>query len=80
MRPPLRLQIASTHEKGLDLRAVAPRQSGPGFELLMLYRTRVDPPTGMLSGILLEKVRDAVETGVRESLKNARARTESASR
>ncbi len=46
----------------------------------MLYRTRLDPPTGMLSGILLGKVRDAVETGVRESLKNARARTESASR
>ena len=42
--------------------------------LLNLYRTRIDPPTGMLSGVLMGKVRDGIETGVKENLKLARER------
>jgi hypothetical protein len=41
---------------------------------LSLYRTRIDPPTGMLGGVLMGKVRDGVETGVNENLKTARDR------
>ena len=37
---------------GLEVWSVAPPPSGTGFELLMLYRTRLDPPTGMLAGLL----------------------------
>jgi hypothetical protein len=41
-----------------------------------LYRARVDPPTGMLSGVLLGKIRGGIEQGVAESLRTAKARTE----
>jgi hypothetical protein len=34
--------------------------------LLNPYRTRLDPPTGMLAGVLMGKVRDGIRTGVRE--------------
>jgi len=63
---------------GLELWAVSPHPSGQSFDLLMLYRTRLDPPTGMLSGVLMRKVRNGVETGVRENLKSAKAKTEAA--
>jgi hypothetical protein len=55
---------------------VAAPPSGQGFELLMLYRTRLDPPTGMLAGVLMGKVKGGIETGVREDLKNAKAKAE----
>jgi hypothetical protein len=61
---------------GLEFWAVAAPPSGTGFELLMLYRTRLDPPTGMLAGVLMGKIKSGVETGVRENLKNAKAKTE----
>ena len=41
-----------------------------------LFRTRIDPPTGMLSGILMGKVKSGVEQGVTENLKTAKARIE----
>ena len=47
-----------------------------GFYLMNLYRTRIDPPTGMLSGILMGKVKSGVEQGVSENLKTAKARIE----
>jgi hypothetical protein len=60
----------------LEFWTVAAPASGTGFELMMLYRTRLDPPTGMLAGALMGKVKSGVETGVRENLKNAKAKTE----
>ena len=42
--------------------------------MLSLFRTRLDPPTGMLAGVLMGKVRDGVETGVKENLKTAQAK------
>lgn len=61
---------------GLEIMAAAPTQDGSGFYLLDLYRTRIDPPTGMLSGMLMGKVRSGVEKGVAMNLKTAKARVE----
>ena len=44
--------------------------------LMDLYRTRIDPPTGMLSGVILGKIRAGVEQGVAEGLKVAKSRAE----
>jgi hypothetical protein len=51
-------------------------KTSPGIYLLDLYRARIDPPTGMLSGVLLGKVRSGVEQGVAGNLKHAKARVE----
>ena len=48
----------------------------PAFYLLELYRTRIDPPTGMLSGVLMGKVKGGIEDGVAMNLKVAKARVE----
>jgi hypothetical protein len=48
----------------------------PAFYLLDLYRTRIDPPTGMLSGMLLGKVKGGIEQGVSMNLQTAKARVE----
>jgi hypothetical protein len=68
--------IAATHffNAGLEILAAVPTPDGKGLYLLSLYRTRIDPPTGMLSGVLMGKVRDGIETGVKENLKTARER------
>lgn len=58
----------------LEIMAAVPAPDGQGVYLLSLYRTRLDPPTGMLAGILMGKVRDGIETGVRENLKHVRTR------
>jgi len=58
----------------LEIMAGVPPPDGKGLYLLSLYRTRLDPPTGMLAGVLMGKVRDGIETGVRENLKHARER------
>jgi hypothetical protein len=58
----------------LEIMAGVPTPDGKGLYLMSLYRTRLDPPTGMLAGVLMGKVRDGIETGVRENLKRARER------
>ena len=72
-------QIYASHyfQAGLDLTALvdAPAPAG-GFYLVDLYRARIDPPTGMLSGVLLGKIRGGIEQGVAESLRTAKARAE----
>jgi hypothetical protein len=74
--------IAATHffNAGLEIMAGVPTPDGKGLYLMTLYRTRIDPPTGMLGGVLMGKVRDGVETGIRENLKTARDRLAAASR
>lgn len=70
-------QIYASHyfQAGLDVLALVP--AGPGaFYLMDLYRVRIDPPTGMLSGVMLGKIRGGIEQGVAERLKTARARGE----
>ena len=68
--------IGATHffNASLELLAGVPAADGKGLYLLNLYRTRIDPPTGMLAGVLMGKVRDGIETGVKENLKRARER------
>jgi hypothetical protein len=70
-------QIYASHyfRAGLDLTALVDAP-GSGFYLMDLYRTRIDPPTGMLSGVILGKIRAGVEQGVAESLRVAKARAE----
>lgn len=67
-------QIYASHyyQAGLDLLAILP--AAGGFYLMDLYRLRIDPPTGMLSGVILGKVRGGVEQGVAEGLKAAQVR------
>jgi hypothetical protein len=68
--------IGATHffNASLEILAAVPTPDGKGLYLLNLFRTRIDPPTGMLAGVLMGKVRDGVETGVKENLKMARER------
>jgi len=67
-------QLYASHyfNAGLDLIVAVEAEGGKGLYLLDLYRGRIDPPTGMLAGVLLGKVRSGVETGVAENLKHAR--------
>ena len=60
----------------LEMMVAVPAADGSSFYLLDLYRTRIDPPTGMLSGVLLGKVKSGVEQGVAMNLKNAKTRVE----
>ena len=71
-------QLYASHffNAGLDLIAAVDGDAGKGLYLLDLYRGRIDPPTGMLAGVLLGKVRSGVEDGVRANLKTAKQRLE----
>jgi hypothetical protein len=68
--------LGATHffNASLEILAGVPTADGKGLYLLNLYRTRIDPPTGMLGGVLMGKVRGGIETGVQENLKRARER------
>ena len=69
-------QVAATHffNAGLEMLVGVPTADGKGLYLLSLYRTRLDPPTGMLAGALMGKVRSGIQTGVEMNLKTARER------
>ena len=60
----------------LELMAAAPSADGSAIDLIDLYRARIDPPTGMLAGVLMGKVKSGIEAGVAMNLKNAKARLE----
>lgn len=68
--------LAATHffNATLEVLAGVPTPDGKGLYLMSLYRTRIDPPTGMLGGVLMGKVRDGIETAMKENLKVARDR------
>lgn len=68
--------LGATHffNASLEILAGVPTPDGKGLYLLSLFRTRIDPPTGMLGGVLMGKVRGGIETGVQENLKMARER------
>lgn len=75
-------QIYASHyfQAGLDITALVDVPGEPAFYLIDLYRARVDPPTGLLSGVLLGKIRGGIEQGVAESLKASKAKTETQAR
>jgi hypothetical protein len=68
--------LATTHflNAGLEILAGVPTPDGKGMYLMSLYRTRIDPPTGMLSGVLMGKIRAAIENAVKENMTLARER------
>lgn len=68
--------LGATHffNAGLEITAGVPTADGKGLYLMSLYRTRIDPPTGMLAGVLMGKVRSGVETGVKMNLQLAHDR------
>jgi hypothetical protein len=63
-----RIYASHYFQAGLDLLAVVAAPGG-GFFLMDLYRARIDPPTGLLSGPLMGKIRGGIEQKVGESLR-----------
>jgi len=74
--------LAATHffNASLEVMAGVPTPDGKGLYVMSLARTRIDPPTGMLGGVLMGKVKDGIETAVRENLKVARDRLAAAAK
>jgi len=72
-----RIYASHYFQSGLDLVALVDAPAGQkGFYLMDLHRVRIDPPTGMLSGVLLGKIRGGIETAVSERLTTAKALAE----
>jgi hypothetical protein len=63
-----RIYASHYFRAGLDLIAVVDAPGG-GCYLMDLYRVRIDPPTGLLSGPILAKIRGGIEQGVAEGLR-----------
>lgn len=63
-----RIYASHYFQAGLDLVAIVAAPDG-GFYLMDLYRVRIDPPTGVLSGVILGKIRGGIEQEVAEGLK-----------
>jgi hypothetical protein len=72
-----RIYASHYFQSGLDLVALVDAPAGQkGFYLMDLHRVRIDPPTGMLSGMLLGKIRGGIETAVTERVTTAKALAE----
>jgi hypothetical protein len=63
-----RIYASHYFRAGVEMLAVVAAPDG-GLDLLDLYRARIDPPKGMLSGKIMGKVRGAIEHAVSENLK-----------
>lgn len=63
-----RIYASHYFQAGLDLLAVVAAPGG-GCYLMDLYRARIDPPKGILSGAILGKIRGGIEQGVAERLR-----------
>jgi hypothetical protein len=68
--------LAASHffNAGLEMMAGVASADGKAMYLAVLYRMRIDPPTGMLAGVVMGKVKGGLETGVRENLKKTQRR------
>jgi hypothetical protein len=72
-----RIYASHYFQSGFDLVALVDAPAGQkGFYLMDLHRVRIDPPTGMLSGVLLGKIRGGIETAVTERVTTAKALAE----
>jgi hypothetical protein len=72
-------QIYASHyfQAGLDLTALIDAPGAEkGYYLMDLNRARIDPPTGLLAGAILGKIRGGIEQAVSEGLTMAKARAE----
>jgi hypothetical protein len=63
-----RIYASHYFRAGAELLAAVDAPGG-GLYLMDLYRARIDPPTGMLSGAIMGKVRGGIEQAVGENLK-----------
>ena len=63
-----RIYASHYFRAGIDLLAVVEAPGG-GFDLMDLYRARIDPPKGMLAGTIMGKVRGGIEQAVGENLR-----------
>jgi hypothetical protein len=63
-----RIYASHYFRAGVELLAVVAAPGG-GFYLMDLYRVRIDPPTGMLAGTAMGKIRGGIEQAVGENLK-----------
>jgi hypothetical protein len=67
-----RIYASHYFQAGFELMAVVTAPEG-GVYLMDLYRVRIDPPTGVLSGVILGKIRGGIEQEVAEGLKSRAA-------
>jgi len=63
-----RIYASHYFRAGVELLAAVDAPGG-GLYLMDLYRARIDPPTGLLSGAIMGKVRGGIEQAVGENLK-----------
>ena len=63
-----RIYASHYFRAGAELLAAVDAPGG-GLYLMDLYRARIDPPTGILSGAIMGKVRGGIEQAVGENLK-----------
>jgi hypothetical protein len=65
--------LAASHffNASLEILVGLPAPDGNGLYLLSLCRTRIDPPTGMLTGMLMGRVKGGLESAVKENLEFA---------
>jgi hypothetical protein len=62
--------VAASHyfNAGLDVTVGVPPTSGGGMYVVEIYRVRIDPPTGMMAGPAMGKVRGGIKDGVQKGL------------
>jgi len=63
-----RIYASHYFRAGVELLAVVDAPGG-GVYLMDLYRARIDPPTGMLAGAIMGKIRGGIEHAVGENLR-----------
>jgi len=63
-----RIYASHYFRAGVELLAVVEAPGG-GLYLMDLYRARIDPPTGILAGAIMGKIRGGIEQAVGENLK-----------
>ncbi len=72
-----RIYASHYFQSGLDLVALVDAPFGQkGFYLMDLHRVRIDPPTGMPSGVLLGRIKGGIEAAVSERLASAKSLAE----
>jgi hypothetical protein len=62
--------VAASHyfNAGLDVCVGVPSTPGGAMYLVDVYRVRIDPPTGVLAGTAMKKVRGGIKDGVQKGL------------
>lgn len=66
--------LAATHffNAALDICMAVPGEHDSGLYLVDVYRVRIDPPTGMLAGAAMNRVKSGITQGVEKTLDGIR--------